>query len=277
MSITFSQAKLKGEERRAILQAIETQMQQVIIEGVTQMLQEFLEQEVTIKLGRPKRSPRRMSSQARPIDWQCVHCGCTDANQFTRDGHYRRSLETGWGHLDTLRVPMLECQRCEHDVVAQFAILEKYQRFWLDAQHRAIFGSGLSRSLRQLSQEWAATLGTSVGLRTINERINQLEAKLAQVHHEPITQVPAVVQFDGIWLEPGRPSKTVSMRIAASASVSGKVANASWRWWPWEPSTRPSPRSAESHAAYPCTSRRGSADGRRCRAGDLGSGCTRCR
>ena len=141
-----------------------------------------------------------MSSQARPIDWQCVHCGCTDANQFTRDGHYRRSLETGWGHLDTLRVPMLECQRCEHDVVAQFAILEKYQRFWLDAQHRAIFGSGLSRSLRQLSQEWAATLGTSVGLRTINERINQLEAKLAQVHHEPITQVPAVVQFDGIWL-----------------------------------------------------------------------------
>jgi putative transposase len=95
---------------------------------------------------------------------------------------------------------MLECQCCEHDVVAQFAILEKYQRFWLDAPHRAIFGSGLSRSLRQLSQEWAATLGASVGLRTLNERINQLEAKLAQVHHEPIQEVPAVVQFDGIWL-----------------------------------------------------------------------------
>jgi hypothetical protein len=37
MSIHFSQAKLKGEERRAILQAIETQMQQVIIDGVTQV------------------------------------------------------------------------------------------------------------------------------------------------------------------------------------------------------------------------------------------------
>ena len=72
-------------------------MQQVIIDGVTQVLQEFLEQEVTTKLGRPKRSPRRMSSQARPIDWQCACCGCSDANQFTRDGHYRRSLETGWG------------------------------------------------------------------------------------------------------------------------------------------------------------------------------------
>jgi hypothetical protein len=37
MSRAFSQAKLKGEERRAILQAIETQMQQVIIDGVTQV------------------------------------------------------------------------------------------------------------------------------------------------------------------------------------------------------------------------------------------------
>ncbi len=95
---------------------------------------------------------------------------------------------------------MVECQRWQHDVIAQFAILEKHKRFWLDAPQRAIIGLGLSRSLLQLSQEWAATLGASVGLRTINERINQLEAKLAQVHHEPIQEVPAVVQFDGIWL-----------------------------------------------------------------------------
>ncbi len=39
-----------------------------------------------------------------------------------------------------------------------------------------------------------------MGLHTINERINQLEARLAQVHREPISEVPAVVQFDGIWL-----------------------------------------------------------------------------
>src|SRR5437588_5778185 len=106
MSRAFSEGKLKREERKAILQAIQSQMQQVIIEGVTMVLQEFLEQEVTTKLGRPKRSPRRISSQARPIDWQCAHCGSSDANQFIRDGHYRRSLETGWGHLDEVRVPM---------------------------------------------------------------------------------------------------------------------------------------------------------------------------
>ena len=146
MSRAFSEGKLKGNERKAILQAIQNQMHQVITEGVTLVLQEFLEQEVTTKLGRSKRSRRRVSSQPRPIDWHCAFCGCEDANQFTRDGHYQRSLETGWGHLDTLRVPMLECQRCQHDVVAQFAIMDKYKRFWLDAPQRAIFGSGLCQS-----------------------------------------------------------------------------------------------------------------------------------
>src|SRR5438477_6850175 len=40
----------------------------------------------------------------------------------------------------------------------------------------------------------------SVGLRTINERINQIEPLLLQAHREPITDVPTVVQLDGIWL-----------------------------------------------------------------------------
>ena len=135
-----------------ILQAIQTQMQQVIIDGVTLVLQELLEQEVTTKLGRSKCSPRRVSSQPRAIDWCCAFCGSSDANQFTRDGHYRRRLETGWGHLDTLRVSMLECQQYQHDVVAHFAILDKYQRFWLDAPPRAIFSTGLCQSLRYLSR-----------------------------------------------------------------------------------------------------------------------------
>lgn len=95
---------------------------------------------------------------------------------------------------------MLECQRCQHDVVAHFAILDKYQRFWLDAPQRAIFGRGLCQSSRHLSQQWAATLGSNVGLCTINERINQLEALLQEAHHAPISDVPTVVQFDGIWL-----------------------------------------------------------------------------
>jgi len=97
-------------------------------------------------------------------------------------------------------VPMLECQQCQHDVICHYTILEKFQRLWLDLDQRALFGSGLSQSLRHLSQEWSARLRSSVGLRTINERINQLEPLSRQAHSEAITQAPAVVQCDGIWL-----------------------------------------------------------------------------
>jgi hypothetical protein len=95
---------------------------------------------------------------------------------------------------------MLECQCGGHDVVCTYTILEKYRRLWLDVDQRVLFGTGACQSLRQLSQEWSATLESSVGLRTINERINQIEPLLRQAHATPMTDVPAVVQFDGMWL-----------------------------------------------------------------------------
>jgi hypothetical protein len=200
MSIQFVPGKLEGEERKEIIQEVQQRLQEAVIGAIKPLLREFCEAEQTAKLGRGKREARRVSAQTREIDWQCGHCGCRDANQFTRDGHYRRALETGWGHIQGLQVPMLECQRCGHDVVCTYTILEKYQRFWLDLDQRALFGSGLCQSLRHLSQEWSVLLGSSVGLRTINDRINQIEPLLRQAHSKPITDVPAVVQFDGIWL-----------------------------------------------------------------------------
>ena len=71
---------------------------------------------------------------------------------------------------------MLECHSSGHDVVCTYTILEKYQRFWLDLDQRVLFGTGLCRSLCQLSQEWSAQLESSVGLRTMNERINETRA-----------------------------------------------------------------------------------------------------
>src|SRR5437868_849259 len=200
MSIHFSQGKLQGEERKSILQEVQTQATAAALKAIKPVLGAFLEAELTAKLGRGKREPRHMSGQPRTIDWQCGSCGCSDANQFTRDGHYRRNLETGWGELEDLQVPMLECQQCLHDVVAYWTIVEKFKRFWLDLDQDVLFGSGLCQSLRDLSERWSATLGSSVGLRTINERINQIEPLLQQAHREPITEVPTVVQFDGIWV-----------------------------------------------------------------------------
>ncbi len=108
-------------------------------------------------------------------------------------------------------MPMLECQCCGHDVICHYTILEKYGRFWLDLAQQVLFGSGLCQSLRQLSQQWSAVLGSSVGLRTINERINQLAPLLQQARSESITDVPAVVQFDGIWLRVQTQTETVKL------------------------------------------------------------------
>ena len=138
MSIRFVQGKLKGEERQSIIQEIQRQAKEAALRAVKPVFTAFLEAEVTTKLGRGNREPRQVSGQAREIDWQCASCGCTDANQFTRDGHSRRNLETGWGHLEDLQGPMLECQQCQHDVICSFSILEKSQRFWLDLDQEVL-------------------------------------------------------------------------------------------------------------------------------------------
>src|SRR2546426_2531342 len=211
MSRQFMPGKLKGEERQEIIQEVQKPLQEAVIGAIKPLLRDFCEEEQTAKLGREKGSPRRVSGQAREIDWQCGHGGCRDANQFTRDGHYRRALETGWGHVEGLQVPMVECQCCGHDVVCHYTILEKYRRFWLDMDQQVLFGSGLCQSLRQMSQQWSAVLGSSVGLRTINERINQIEPLLRQAHGEPMVDVPAVVQFDGIWLREQTQTETIKL------------------------------------------------------------------
>ncbi len=122
-----------------------------------------------------------------------------------RDGHYRRSLQTRWGPIEDLAVPMLEWQCCGHDVLCYFAVFDKYERFWLDLDQDVFLGSGLCESLRHLSERWSQTLGSSVGLHTLCQRLNPIIGLVEQAHQRSISEVPAVVQFDGIWLRHQQP------------------------------------------------------------------------
>ncbi len=209
MTIHFTQGKLEAPERQAILEEVYQRAKAAASAAVKALIEALLEAEVTAKLGREKGAVRHISGQSRISDWVCGHCGCADAQQFTRDGHYRRSLQTGWGSIEGLRVPMLECQQCGHDVICHFTILEKYERFWLDLDQDVVLGSGLCESLRHVSERWSEAVGSSIGLRTLNERINQIAPVLEEAHRAPITQVPAVIQFDGIWLRLQMPTGTV--------------------------------------------------------------------
>ena len=109
MNITFSTDKIKGQERKAILQIVQDQAKTAALEAIRPILQSTLEAELQVKLGRAKYVARTVSSQPRLCDWQCAECGCVDANQFIRDGHYQRQLQIGWGTLNHLKIPMVEC------------------------------------------------------------------------------------------------------------------------------------------------------------------------
>jgi len=95
---------------------------------------------------------------------------------------------------------MLECQNCRHDVICQFSILKKFQRFWVDLQQEAFFSSGLGQSLRAIRNRWSGELESSVGLRTVNELINQVESLVHRLREQHFPEAPTVVQCDGIWV-----------------------------------------------------------------------------
>lgn len=200
LSRTVTAACFQGKQRREIIQEVQKQMQEAARHAMKHVLKACLEAEVTAKLGREKGEPRRAGSQERIGDWKCGQCGCQDANQFTRDGHSQRNVETGYGHLHALPVPLVECQRCHHDVMCRFAFLETYERFWRDFHHDALFRRGLGHSLRALKERWSGQLGRPVGLRTMNEMINHGEQFVQRMQERPFPDAPTVVQCDGMWI-----------------------------------------------------------------------------
>jgi len=195
-----SSGTFQGQERKDILQAVQKHAKAAACPAITPIREAFLEAEVRVTWGREKGERRRRSGQERPRDWQCGHCGCNDAHPCIRDGHSRRQLETGWGHLSDLRVPLLECQPCRHDVGSHVAMLETDHRLWVDLDQQVRFGSGCGESVRQVQEQGSATGEGRVGLRTLKERITQMEPLAQNAHPGPITEVPPVIPRDGIWV-----------------------------------------------------------------------------
>lgn len=121
MRIHFSQGKLQGKERTSVLQEVQKPAKAAALVALKPVVPAFLEAEQQAKLGRQKGEPRRVSAQAREMDWYGGQCGCREATQFPRDGHSRRCLATSWGLVEGLQVPLGECQCCGHDVICSFA------------------------------------------------------------------------------------------------------------------------------------------------------------
>lgn len=182
--------------RREYLEKLITEINERVRWMAERCIEEALEGEVTNLLGRgwyERRQPPGEKTAA-----QCNRCGSRDAQDFRRDGHYTRYLDTAWGRLK-IRVPQLECV-CGGSVKIPFQTLRSRQRIWddLEGEIRERYGWGMS--LRWIKACVDARLNSSVGLRTLNERVREMAQLVVPWQQRYLEDVPPVVRVDGIWL-----------------------------------------------------------------------------
>lgn len=187
----------RGDTRRGFVEELITQIEGGVRYVVKRCIEEALEAEVTALLGRKWYERREYGGQRR-VAARCKQCGSQCPRDFRRDGHYTRHLDTGWGRLE-ICVPQMECI-CGGAVTVSFHTLRPRQRVWddLEGEIRERYGWGMS--LRWIKGCLDARLGSSVGLRMMNECIRQLSQLIPGWREKPLGEVPPVVRVDGIWV-----------------------------------------------------------------------------
>lgn len=160
-------------------------------------LEEALETEVERQLGRG-RYRRRRHTQRQEIERRCSRCGSRQRQGFRRNGHYSRYLDTHWGRV-RLGIPQVQCV-CGGNVPMSFRTLRPRQRVWDDlaVEIRVDYHRGLS--YRQIKLDLDQRLGSSVGLRTLNQCV--LQGVAEGLPRQPFERgdIPPVVRLDGIWI-----------------------------------------------------------------------------
>ena len=124
----------------------------------------------------------------------CQRCGSCQAQDFHRNGHRKRQVVTDVGVVD-FWLPRVVCQ-CGGSVRIPFSILEPYQQIWVDIERQVKRWANLGLSLRQMQTELAHQSHTQIGLRTLNELVNQYD----QPAEIELRSVPPVVMLDAIWV-----------------------------------------------------------------------------
>lgn len=160
-------------------------------------IEEILEADVDHWLER-KRYERRKRSRRQKVKIRCSRCLSHQRQNFRRNGHYRRHLNTGWGRV-LLNVPQVKCV-CGGNVQLRFRAFRCRQRMWddLDLEVRIEYGRGLS--YRQIKADWDQRLGSSVGLRSLNGRVLATAGNGIPAQPLQKDEVPPVIRLDGIWI-----------------------------------------------------------------------------
>lgn len=194
----------RSASRREFVEQLIRELQRAVQKVVARCLEEVLEAEVTALLQREWYVRRRRGERQQPGRARCRRCGSRNVQDFRRNGHYPRHLDTLWGRL-RIQVPQVECI-CGGTVEIPFQTLRQRQRLWddVDGEIRQRYGWGMS--LRGIKEVLDAALSSSLSLRTLNCRVRQLAGVLPGWSSQPLADVPPVVRLDGLWVTVMQPT-----------------------------------------------------------------------
>ncbi len=186
------------EDREEYLRGLIGEMQAAMQTVAQRCIEAELEQEVTRALKRKAHARSKRMSSALKGTAVCQKCGCQQVRHFWRNGHYPRGLDTSWGHV-TIAMPQVRCQ-CGGSVALPWRTVRKGQRIWEDVDWEMQAEAGWGLSLRWIKAKEDAKLGGSLGLRTINERVQQAGDGRAEWLQRKLASFPPVVEVDGVWI-----------------------------------------------------------------------------
>lgn len=176
-------------EFNSFLSILKQELEELVIRRIEQQL----ESDVDAWLHRTSHQRRQGVGQRRTAA-TCVRCQSCRAQDFSRNGHRKRQVVSSYGVL-SFWLPRVVCQ-CGGSVQIPFSILDPYQRLWDDVLDQIGRWAQLGVSLRQMQAEVGAQLGTQIGLRKLNEVVQNV------VSPTPIqfTSVPPIIMLDAIWV-----------------------------------------------------------------------------
>lgn len=181
-----------AEAHQALLSALSARMTNLLHKAVEQLL------------GR-ERYERRAHVSDGIQGGECPHCHTRRSDHFTRHGGRQRTVTIWWGDLQ-VRWPRARCA-CGHCIKLNLeGWLAPYQRLGEDVDVLIQRWGALSLSLRQMAQELRHSYIGPLGLRTLNERLQQLQALTPDL---ATVATPPILQVDGIYITQLRPNGEV--------------------------------------------------------------------
>jgi hypothetical protein len=188
----------EAEKREEYMRGLIGGMQEAVKEVVKRCIEVELEEELTRVLKRKAHGRSKRVSQEAQGTAVCRKCGSHQVKKFWRNGHYERGLDTSWGHM-VIEMPQVRC-RCGGWVGVPWRTVRKGQRIWDDLgwEMQAEYGWGMS--LRWIKAKEDRKLSGSLGLRTINEWVQQAGEGREEWLQRPLAEFPPVVEVDGVWI-----------------------------------------------------------------------------